>query len=314
MRRRSRYDPPFYNKLGDLRPYLKVGANDVVVEALADTGAMECVIGVTDLSELDRFQAELQASQFTVTTLHKQGQRAAGQMFINFSLRFRTLPLTVIVVKTQKPQFIVGISFCRAFGIGLTIDPVIFSEEEAGKHNRSVLSTHIRIKNAYRTANAPYRHESEIITQAKKANDHSVASVLESSSGSPSPVIAGKVQGETLDELTLALQALTETLVQLRTESSTNETEIAVDNSAEAVLNTLSPSQLVGAIEFESMNSIEIACQSLTTTVKAYLDSFSIPKVKSTRPSIKYNDCTPALQRLQSEQKETLNGETMQLS
>lgn len=113
---------PFFDKPGDIRPYIKHRLNGVETESLVDTGAMTCVLGVTNLSELDKYNTVLEKSRYTVTTLHKRSQKVEGQMTLKFTFGNRSERLTVIVVKTFYPQFIVGMTFCRAFGIKLVMD------------------------------------------------------------------------------------------------------------------------------------------------------------------------------------------------
>lgn len=284
---------PFFDKPNDRRPHLETIINGIPTTVLVDTGAMECVIGVTEIGELNKYNAILKPTQITVTTLHTKGKNAAGEMTLCYTIGSRTVPLNVIVVQTFRPQVLVGMTFCRAFGIKLTIDPECFVEVQA------VATPPVRMLNAWGMWNA-----TEATKLTKKSRDVDDQSFQRGpSSGESSPVSAEEVKGQALGQITQALQALTEMVVSLQSNNqSRNEKSSTADTSLRAESGTTVNTE-AQPIEFDTEITWETIAQVFCRQVGAIVNEHNVCQKNLGERMIKYQDCSQTLMQLHEGQK-----------
>lgn len=295
---------PFFDKPNDIRPHMKVTINSRPQTVLVDTGAMECVIGVTNVLQLDTFKAKLLPSKFTVTTLHTTRKPAVGEVKMSFTVGIRTVELTVVVVETMKPQLLVGMTFCNAFGIKLTIDKNCFPADATAEQDiRAIEAPKVEIEmlNAREKWNPPKptkEADSDVESQSPAAS-HAP------SSGLPSPVTTGEVLGHAMDQITFALHEMKRVLSQ----TSRPEPQIACDMTE----TTITSSALEGGTQHIEIEAVEAryepndiittsVCNELQTAVREYVTMRA--RLQLISQCVKYTECAPILTRMQREQQE----------
>lgn len=114
---------PFFEKSSDPRPHIKVLINDLEKVSLVDTGAVVCVLAVTGEAELIQYNGTLRSMNVFINTVHGHRTPALGVMNLKYEFGPQTAIVPTVVIKVHKLQIIVGMNFCRAFGVKLDIIP-----------------------------------------------------------------------------------------------------------------------------------------------------------------------------------------------
>lgn len=114
---------PFFNKPPDPRPYMTVVVNKMQFSPLVDTGAVVCVLAITNESELEPYREKLLPVKVVVNTVHAQRTPALGIMNLKYTFGNRRAVVPTVVIMVKKRQFILGMNFFRAFDIRLTVSP-----------------------------------------------------------------------------------------------------------------------------------------------------------------------------------------------
>lgn len=117
---------PFFNKPNDDRPHMKVLVNGEVRTPLVDTGAMVCVLAITSKAELKHFNEELLPIKVFINTVQSRSP-TLGVMHLTYAFGEKQARVPTVVIITPKSQFIVGMNFCRAFGIYLDISSTFYA-------------------------------------------------------------------------------------------------------------------------------------------------------------------------------------------
>lgn len=111
----DRTAPPLYHMPNDNRPYVCIQVNGIERFPLLDTGAMVCIVGYTDRKDIDCYDARMESCPYTISTISSTQYPVTGMMWLSYKMGERTVTLPTVAVKTEKPQFIVGMTFWDAF-------------------------------------------------------------------------------------------------------------------------------------------------------------------------------------------------------
>lgn len=114
--------PPLFSVPNDNRPYVYVTVNEIECLPLLDTGAMVCIIGYVDESEIEPFNAPIESCPYTISTLDGAQYSTNGLMWLRYCMGNRQAVLPTVVIKTDKSQFIVGMTFWEAFQMKIVWD------------------------------------------------------------------------------------------------------------------------------------------------------------------------------------------------
>lgn len=111
------HDSPFFDKPNDSRPYMDVDVNGISHSPLVDTGAVVCVLAVTNEKELAKYNEELLPVRVFINTVHNQRSQALGVMNLLYTFECQKAKVPTVVIKVSRPQLIVGMNFvgCSAF-------------------------------------------------------------------------------------------------------------------------------------------------------------------------------------------------------
>lgn len=194
------HDSPFFDKPNDSRPYMDVDVNGISHSPLVDTGAVVCVLAVTNEKDLAKYNEELLPVRVFINTVHNQRSQALGVMNLLYTFECQKAKVPTVVIKVSRPQLIVGMNFCRVFGIHLTISPDCYAPRKA-----NAMFDAIRFES---------RGESEGVNRSKDG------------SGVASPVMSVKGLLEQLVRHTTALLAIATTDATLNASLGNEENDL----------------------------------------------------------------------------------------
>ncbi|GLV61235.1 hypothetical protein CBL_21064, partial [Carabus blaptoides fortunei] len=151
--RRPEISPVFDSCGTDSRPFLDVEVGKSHLTALLDTGANVTVIGRRDLPLLEAAKCPLESVETDVYTADGSSQTVLGSVSLQISLRGVVKTLAVLVVPSMRHPLVLGVDFCRAFGLALDFktdswcsQPALVSEikairgiETLPRHHRDML-------------------------------------------------------------------------------------------------------------------------------------------------------------------------------
>lgn len=113
----------FFTLENDNRPHvdIELTSNGKSATGLVDTGAMTTIVGYKEEAELKKWSCPLLPSGVTITTADGTPHKAHGRMMIELLFAGECRTITVIAVRTGTSQLILGMNFCNAFGVMLTV-------------------------------------------------------------------------------------------------------------------------------------------------------------------------------------------------
>lgn len=101
----------------DPRPFLSVNVGRTKLVALLDTGATVSVIGKRGLPLLQAATVPIQPANCDVYTADGTSQSVLGSVVLSIGLNGVYKDMSVLVVPSMKHPLVLGVDFCRQFGI-----------------------------------------------------------------------------------------------------------------------------------------------------------------------------------------------------